>query len=428
MLRCASRLATVVIGGALGASAALAVAAPAQADEQVTIRGAGFPETRTAQLSLVGCNTLYDRTDEVLAPHIGRGPGQAPMGERSLGYDLGGGNAVGSLHYVDSMTRTTSAALSVFASDGADGVAYAGFQDRSDAGTTRLWIGRAPLSAPAGSWAAVEATQLTYTWTQYDMVTHVPVPTAAPAAPSTVARFAAGHGGDGAGFYTIGFGCDGSAFNMDAWQIGGPAGTTRYDLEGLATTTSIEGSAREVRKGEEVRLTGRLRLGQGDRLRSGTLMLESRPADGGAFAVEQVVDAAGAQDPTVVVRPTGSTVYRFRFAGRPMTEASESSLFVVTVVTGEEEPPALPDLPDPDEDPTADPTRSPNPASSAPTASPSATEPAPSQTPSQTASQTPSETASETPAGTPSQSPTATDAPGPTTGTVPQPPAARRGS
>ena len=62
-------------------------------------------------------------------------------------------------------------------------------------------------------------------------------------------------------------------------------------------------------------------------------MLESRPVEGGQFRVEQVVDAdAEAGDPTVVVRPAVFTVYRFRFAGRPMSEASESSLFVVTVV------------------------------------------------------------------------------------------------
>ncbi len=392
MLRCLTRLAAVTAGGALGV---LGTLAPAHADEQITIRGAGFPETRTAQLTLVGCDSLYDRTEETLAPFIGKGPARAPMGERSLGYDLGGGNAVGSLHYVDSMIGTTTAALSVHAAEGADGVAYAGFQDRSDAGTTRLWIGRAPLSAPPGSWAAVEATQLTYTWTQYDMVTHVPVPTAAPAAPSTVAAFALGHGGDGAGFYTIGFGCDGSAFNMDAWQIGGPTGTRRYDLEGLDTTTSIEGSAHEVRQGEEVRLTGRLRLGRGDRMRSGTLMLESRPVEGGQFRVEQVVDAdAEAGDPTVVVRPARSTVYRFRFAGRPMSEASESSLFVVTVVAGQEEPPALPDLPAPEEDPTRTPTPSSTPPPSQPNEAPSAPEPAPDPTPSQTPDETPSESPS----------------------------------
>ena len=157
-----------------------------------------------------------------------------------MGYDLGGGNAVGSLHYVDSMIGTTTAALSVHAAEGADGVAYAGFQDRSDACTTRLWIGRAPLSAPPGSWAAVEATQLTYTWTQYDMVTHVPVPTAAPAAPSTTRRLCPGPRGRRRRFlHDRSLAADGSAFNMDAWQIGGPTGTRRYDLEGLDTTTSI---------------------------------------------------------------------------------------------------------------------------------------------------------------------------------------------
>lgn len=404
MLRCLTRVATVTAGGALGV---LGVLVPAQAsgaaDEQITIRGAGFPETRTAQLSLVGCDSLYDRGEEVLAPFIGRGPGRAPMGERSLGYDLAGGNAVGSLHYVDSMATTTTAALSVHAAGGADGVAYAGFQDLSDAATTRLWIGRAPLSAPPGAWTAVEATALTYSWTQYDMVTHVPVPTVAPAEPSTVADFAADHGGDGAGFYSIGFGCDGSAFNMDAWQVGGPGGTRRYDLEGLATTTTIEGSVSRVAPGEPVRLTGRLRLGRGDRMRSGSLLLESRPAEGGPFAVEHVLDAdEQAGDPEVVVRPSVSMVYRFRFAGRPMSEASESALFVVTVLTGEEEPPPLPDLPDPSEDPRPTPDRPGDGPTDAPQDDP---QESPEGDP--PASETPEPPQSEDPGGTPDSDPDA---------------------
>ena len=49
-----------------------------------------------------------DRTIEPLGPFIGRGPDQAPLGTRSVGYDLQGGNAVGSLYYIDSMARTTA--------------------------------------------------------------------------------------------------------------------------------------------------------------------------------------------------------------------------------------------------------------------------------------------------------------------------------
>jgi hypothetical protein len=374
------RVSALVTAGVLGCAAAVLAGAPAVADSQVTVRGVGFPPGKQAQLSMVGCASLYDRSDEPLAPFIGRGPGRAPLGTRSLGYDLAGGNAVGSLHYVLSMVDTTVVELAVHAENGAEGVAYAGYQEPQDAGTADVWIGRAAVSAPAGAWARVQATDLTYTWTKYDMVTHEVVETSESAAEATVPELAATHGGDGAGFYTIGFGCDGARFSMDAWRIGSSGDVTSYDLEGLTTATAIAGSTTRVEAGREVTLTGRVRLGMGDRLQRGTLMLEARPVVGGEFEVIEVLDAA-ATDPSVVVRPSTSTVYRWRFADRPLAEGSVSSPFVVTVPAGADQP----DLPEP---------------------------PGPSQSPSQSPNQSPSQEPSETPAtpDPPSQEPSATPA------------------
>ena len=362
----ASALSLVTAGVATSATAIL-VACPAVADSQVTVRGVGFPEGRSVQLSMVGCSSLYDRTDETLAPFIGRGPERAPLGARSLGYDLQGGNAVGSLHYRESMLDTTSAELAVYAKDGAQGVAYAGYQEPADADTQFVWIGRASLSAPAGSWTRVQATDLTYTWTRYDTLTHQVIPTPAPAPVATVPQVTAARG-DGAGFYTIGFGCDGARFSTDAWRIGSPGDVTTYDLEGLTTATSMDGSKNRIEAGDEVSLTGRLRLGIGDRLRRGTLMLESKPAGDGEFEVVEVLDAA-ATDPSVVVRPTESTVYRWRFADRPLAEGSVSSAFLVTVVPVVA-PPEHTQSPEPSASPTPEPSASP---SETPSAEPSAT-------------------------------------------------------
>lgn len=348
MLRSLSIAAATVTG-----CAALLVGAPALADSQVTVRGTGFPEGRLAQMSMVGCATLYDRTTEPLAPFIGRGPEPgAPLGKRSLGYDLQGGNAVGSLHYVPSMLQTSTAELSVHAEGGAEGVAYAGYQEPADAGTTLVWIGRAELAAPAGTWTRVLATDQTYTWTKYDMVTREVVGADDEAAAPTgrVADFAAEHGGDGPGFYTIGFGCDGAKFSMDAWRIGPSGDVTSYDLEGLTTTTAIAGSSQRIEAGEEVILNGRVRLGRGDRLRHGTLRLEARPVGGREFELVEVLDVA-AGDPSVVVRPRESTVYRWRFVDRPLAEGSTSSLFVVTVLAAQD-PPELPEAPGPTETPS----------------------------------------------------------------------------
>ncbi len=387
---------SLLTAGVAGCATAVLVSAPAMADSQITVRGVGFPDGRLAQLSMVGCSTLYDRTDEPLAPFIGRGPDVAPLGTRSVGYDLQGGNAVGSLHYIDSVLETTTAELAVHAKLGAEGVAYAGYQAPVDADSDDVWIGRAAVSAPAGTWARVLATHLTYTWTKYDMVTHEVLDTGETAPTGTMSEFAAEQGGDGPGFYTIGFGCDGARFSMDAWRIGTSGDVTSYDLEGLTTTTTIVGSRKRVESGDEVTLTGRLRLGMGDRLQRGTLMLEAKPIGGREFEVVEVVEAA-ATDPSIVVRPTESTVYRFRFADRPLAAGSSSSLFRVTVVAAQEQP-ELPETPGPTESPTDEPSQSPSEE--------------PGESPTEQASESPGETPpSETPSTEPSDEPDPTTPP-----------------
>ena len=112
--------------------------------------GHRLPHPARAQLSLVGCADLYQRTDEALQPMVGLGPGAAPAGSRSLGFDLAGGNAVGALYAVDSMLSTSTASLAVNAAGRSTGVAYAGYQEPADAGTSLLWIGRSALVTPAG--------------------------------------------------------------------------------------------------------------------------------------------------------------------------------------------------------------------------------------------------------------------------------------
>src|SRR5215207_11096391 len=109
-------------------------------------------------------------------PYIGRGPGQATAGRRSLGYDLSGGTAIGSQHAVPSMVGITTASLSVFAPEGAQGLAVAGYQEPADAGSQLIWFGTAPVAAPAAAWHTVEVTPLAYTWTKYDMSTRTALP------------------------------------------------------------------------------------------------------------------------------------------------------------------------------------------------------------------------------------------------------------
>src|SRR4051794_16859353 len=155
---------------ALG-SWAIGAGSPAYADDTVIVQGTAFPDPARAQLSMVGCDDLYQRSDEPLVPTVGPGPGAAPAGSRSLGFDLAGGNAVGALFTVDSMLSTSTASLAVNAAGRSTGVAYAGYQAPADAGTTMLWLGRADLVTPGGAWQTVDATTRSYTWVKYDMST-----------------------------------------------------------------------------------------------------------------------------------------------------------------------------------------------------------------------------------------------------------------
>lgn len=310
----------------LGAAAvALMPLAPAMADSTVTVRGTAFPEGRAAQLSFVGCADPYARAAEQPQPYIGLGPGQAPAGARSLGYDLAGGNAIGSLHYVDSMLATTVAGLSVFAAGGASGVSYAGYQEPADWGTGRVWFGRAELTAPAGAWSRVDVAGLQFAWTKFDMVAQRRLDETAPAA--RIPAFVKAHGGDGPGFFTMGFGCDGRAFSMDAWRIGRPGAVTTYDLEGLTTATSINGPAGAIDAGQEVTLRGSVVDGAGAPFPGARLVLESQ-GEGGGWNLVDGVDGA---DLALTVAPEVTTTYRYRFVDRPLAEGSVSAPFTVEV-------------------------------------------------------------------------------------------------
>ena len=324
------RRALIIVAGVV--TAALLGAPAAYADSTVVVRGLDFPAGLT-QLSIAGCPGIFDRVAEPVPTCLSRGV-DAPAGSRSLKYDLAGGNAVGSQHAVASMAETSVAGLSVAAPQGSTGVAYAGYRAPEDWSTNLVWVGRADLHAAPGGWQQVDVTGLTYTWTQYDLAAQQPVaPHGEAPAPATVPEFLAAHGGDGPGFYTVGFGCDGSPFKIDALRIGSPGAVTTYDLEGYTSTTAIVGSQNTVVAGQEVALGGILRDGYGAPLSHGLLVLEAQ-APGGAF--EPVKGAAvpvAVGDPTVTVAPTAHTVYRWRFAGTLSVDGSVSPSFTVDVAT-----------------------------------------------------------------------------------------------
>jgi hypothetical protein len=363
------RRATKVVAGAaaaLTAAAALALpGAEASGDATIVVRGASLPSGGRSQLNLVGCSSVFGRTAEAIAPMVGIAPG-GPAGKRSLAFDLGGGNAVGPVSYVDNVAAVTVAGVSVYAPSGTSGVAYVGYQPPEDAGTTLMWIGRADVYGAAGQWTSVDVRGLGYTWTQYDMSTHAVV---AEVGSSGIPAFVQAMGGAGAGFFAIGFGCDGNAFNTDAWRIGSSDGTTTYDFEGFTTKTTINGPKDAVEPRTPVTLTGHV---DGP---AGRVVLEAKQEDG----TWDTVDVAPGPNPSAVVRPTETTTYRWRFFDRPAYEGSVSEPFTVQVAQPDD--PSEPPTGDPTEDPTGEPTAPPSDEPTAPASSEAPADPAVESTP-----------------------------------------------
>ncbi|MGZ4455338.1 MAG: hypothetical protein ACXVWV_05130 [Nocardioides sp.] len=335
MLRALVTTAVVAAASAVPLAAALASpASAASAADPVVVHGLAFPAGAPDGLAVLGCAGLFDRVPEPIATVLSRG--DAALGSRSLAYDLAGGNAVGSQDRVASLAATTVAGLSVAAPEGASGVAYAGYQAPADRDSSRVWLGRAEVSAAPGGWQQVDVTGLTYHWTHLDLGTQQPVPAAdgdlpAPA-DATVTDLMASQGGDGQGFYSVGFGCDGRPFRIDALRAGGPAGVTTYDLEGFTSATAGDVSASRVDAGSTVSLTGSVQWDAGAPLGRGLLVLEEQPFGQDGFTpVEGAAAPARAGRLTVTVRPDVRTVYRWRYLGGPSTDGSTSLPVVVDV-------------------------------------------------------------------------------------------------
>ena len=309
------------------AAASVVTAAPAVADSTVTVRGTSFPDAGTG-FAYVGCDALHDRGAETLAPTVGFGPALPPTGMRSLGYDLEGGSAMGALFSVDSLLDTTTASVAAYAEDGGRGVAYVGYQAPADGGTSAAWFGRADLVLAPGGWQEVDATDLFYVWSKVDMTTGALLE-AGPTLPSDVATFTAAHGGDAPGLFTVGYGCDGAPFHLDALRVGSPGDLTTYDLEGMATATDIAGDRAAITAGERLALRGTMRVTEGGTRVPGSSLVLEQQAFGTTFW--ETVDVVPAEGASATVEPLRRTLYRWRFVDRPLAEGSVSLPFVVEV-------------------------------------------------------------------------------------------------
>ena len=409
-------LASGAAGGTSGGAASAAVPTTRTAPTQqstVVVRGLAFPEGRAMRLGLVGCDNVYERVAESPQAMIGTGPGGAPAGERVLRYDLVGGNALGPLSYVSSVALTQSAGLTAYAEQGTTGVVWAGYQEPADRRTGRVWFGRAEVVVPAGRWTRIEATDLTYSWSKWDMYAQAPVAdegadaaaeeTAEETVPDgTLADMVVRHRGDGAGFVMTGLGCDGNEFAIDALRLHTAGTATTYDIEGLETSVGMPAPpVRRAEAGQPVELRGTLADSTGAPLSGVTMRLESRAVGATGWKLERVVDvvdgAAAAR-----VQLERATSYRWRFVDRPMAEGSVSAAVTIEAASGASGSPSA----SPSPSGGADPTPSPTPTRSAePTKSASPTKSAqPSTSPSPAKSAEPSASAPPSPSATPSPS------------------------
>ena len=387
----ATTLAAVASGIVPGATAA--------GDTTVVVHGVALPDLARSRLGQLGCADVFGRTSQVPAPMIGVVP-HGPAGKRSVAFDLGTGDAVGPVSYVDQVAATTVAGTYVHADDGTTGVVYVGYQPPADSRTTLMWIGRADLSVPAGQWTDVDATGRQLVWTRYDMSTRQSTGETATAA--TLADFVAQHGGDGYGFYAFGFGCDGNPFNMDAWRIGRPGAVTTYDFDGYQVQVS-GGRDRTIAPGDTATLTADV---AGATAADARVVLEQKQ-DGDWVPV---ATKAGSHV-SVDVQPTETTTYRWKVYSTAMVEGDQTAPFTVTV----------------DRQAATPPTSDPTPPASTPASAPADT---PASTPAQQDASTPasqqhsqqhSQPASSAPKPEESSAPAQPEQPGPTASDPPAP-------
>jgi hypothetical protein len=198
-------------------------------------------------------------------------------------------------------------------------------------GDTGHWSGGAALTTrQTKSWQQVTTSGLEYTWRHYT-ADGVQDDTGGPA---TLASFVAAHGGDGDGA-EIGFvfGCDGSAFFVDALTVGSASSPRTYNFEGYATRTALATTGfRTITYGERVRLASEVQRVEDDAVPSGRVVLSSRPAGQATFR-RVAASSLDSGRTAFGLQPAHSTTLRARYLGTEAVEASRSRTVRVLVST-----------------------------------------------------------------------------------------------
>ena len=319
---------------ALTAFGALAAAAPAYADDTVTVQGTAFPDPARASLSFVGCDDLYQRTDEALAPMIGRRagrgavrraeprlrPGRRQRGRRAVHRRLDARDD----HRQPRRQRGRS---------------------RHGRRVRRLPGARRRRHARCCGWAAPSWSRRVapgrpsrrrpgaYTWTKYDMDTRQRGGAPAPGCATTVAGFAAAARRRRARRVH-----DRVRLRRHAVQHGRDAGRRArcgHDVRHRGAAHRGAPSRRSDRTREPATRSpspGELRTGTGDPVPHATMILEQRRAGSRALDAGASSPRSGRTARRATVEPEGRTFYRWRFVDRPLAEGSVSMPLLLDVL------------------------------------------------------------------------------------------------
>lgn len=231
--------------------------APAShADATRVIRSFGAPEGY-AEIGF-GCNTTL-RTGAGLHYRYLEATDPAPtLGERSWGHDLrqyGSGDFFGLGVDGASAADFDTFQLKVYGAAAGSGRAMV-FSQPPGTAPENVWIGTAVIGGGGDAWATVDASDLAYSWAEYDQ-TDSYTPTGATAGSLTLAAFDTEKGISATGYFAMmGFGCDGQGFYYDAFAWGSTGNVTTLDFEALLSTTTIQATKPTITAGGTTTITG----------------------------------------------------------------------------------------------------------------------------------------------------------------------------
>lgn len=122
-----------------------------------------------------------------------------------------------------------------------------------------LWEGTAVIGGAGDSWSTVDASALTYTWTERYAGHHPTTPwqpTATEPVAGTIEQFTATHPGADGYTAAIGFGCEGDGFFFDGFRWGAAGNVTTLDFEALSSVLTIDATKTTIVAGKPTSITG----------------------------------------------------------------------------------------------------------------------------------------------------------------------------